>query len=149
MQAPWWWSKTETCRSDIYVYFNVNFNVFFKIKNFICCWVNSTKASIQVKQIEIYKRISLQRFNTGNFRSKFLYLWLTFFLPNPPVITKKSCAYNTTCLLEFQADRNTSLGVVARLRATAKHLNFCVVLRPALGLVYLPIESATVEFYLW
>ena len=23
---------TETCRSDIYVYFNVNFNVFFKIK---------------------------------------------------------------------------------------------------------------------
>ena len=33
MQAPWWWSKTETCRSDIYVYFNVNFNVFFKFKN--------------------------------------------------------------------------------------------------------------------
>ena len=30
MQAPWWWSKTETCRSDIHVYFNVNFNVFFK-----------------------------------------------------------------------------------------------------------------------
>ena len=32
MKAPWWWSKTETCRSDIYVYFNVNFNVFFKLK---------------------------------------------------------------------------------------------------------------------
>ena len=31
MQAPWWWSKTETCSSDIYVYFNVNFNVFFKL----------------------------------------------------------------------------------------------------------------------
>ena len=31
MQAPWWWSQTETCRSDIYVYFNVNFNVFFKL----------------------------------------------------------------------------------------------------------------------
>jgi len=24
--------KAETCRSDIYVYFKVNFNVFFKIK---------------------------------------------------------------------------------------------------------------------
>ena len=31
MQASWWWSKNETCRSDIYVYFNVNFNVFFKL----------------------------------------------------------------------------------------------------------------------
>ena len=31
MQAPWWWSKTETCRSAIYVYFNVNFNVLFKL----------------------------------------------------------------------------------------------------------------------
>ena len=45
MQAPWWWSKTETCRSDIYVYFNVNFNVFFKIKTCICWWVNSTVRS--------------------------------------------------------------------------------------------------------
>ena len=42
MQAPWWWSKTETCRSDIYVYFNVNFNVFFKIKKWICWWLNTT-----------------------------------------------------------------------------------------------------------
>ena len=32
MQAPWWWSKTETCRSEIYVYFNVNFNVLVKLK---------------------------------------------------------------------------------------------------------------------
>ena len=31
MQAPWWWSKTEICRSDIYVYFHVNFNVFLKL----------------------------------------------------------------------------------------------------------------------
>ena len=31
MQAPWWWSKTETCRSDMYVYFNVNFYVFYKL----------------------------------------------------------------------------------------------------------------------
>ena len=29
--APWWWPKTETCSSDIYVYFNVNFNVFIKL----------------------------------------------------------------------------------------------------------------------
>ena len=29
MQAPWWWTKTVTCRSDIYVYFNV----FFKLIN--------------------------------------------------------------------------------------------------------------------
>ena len=42
MQAPWWRSKTETCRSDIYIYFNVNFNVFFKIKKCICWWVNCT-----------------------------------------------------------------------------------------------------------
>ena len=42
MQAPWWRSKTETCRSDIYVYFNVNYNVFFKIKKCICWWVKST-----------------------------------------------------------------------------------------------------------
>ena len=39
MQAPWWWSKTETCRSDIYVYFNVNFNVLFKLKSaFVGDW---------------------------------------------------------------------------------------------------------------
>ena len=38
MQAPWWWSKTETCRSDIYVHFNV----LLKIKKCICWWVNST-----------------------------------------------------------------------------------------------------------
>ena len=31
MQALWWWSKTETRRSDTYVCFNVNFNVFFKL----------------------------------------------------------------------------------------------------------------------
>ena len=31
MPALWWCSKTETCRSDIYVYFNVNFNVCFKL----------------------------------------------------------------------------------------------------------------------
>ena len=31
MQAPWWWSKPETRRSDIYVYFNVKFNMFFKL----------------------------------------------------------------------------------------------------------------------
>ena len=31
MQAPWWRSKTETCTSPFYVYFNVNFNVFFKL----------------------------------------------------------------------------------------------------------------------
>ena len=42
MQAPWWSSKTKTCRSAVYVYFNVNFNVFFKMKKFICWWVNST-----------------------------------------------------------------------------------------------------------
>ena len=43
MQAPWWWSKTEICRTDIYVYFHVNFNVIFEIKMCICWWVNSTK----------------------------------------------------------------------------------------------------------
>ena len=42
MQISCWWSKTETCRSDIYVYFNVNFNVFFKLIKVHCWWVNST-----------------------------------------------------------------------------------------------------------
>ena len=45
MQAPWWWSKTETCRSDIYVYFNVNFNVFFKL----------IKVHLLVSEIYIYQ----------------------------------------------------------------------------------------------
>jgi len=31
MQVSWWWSKSETCRSETYVYFNVNCNVFFKL----------------------------------------------------------------------------------------------------------------------
>ena len=46
--TTWWWSKTETCRMDIYVYFNVNFNVFFKIKKCICWWVNCTCAWVFV-----------------------------------------------------------------------------------------------------
>ena len=33
MQASWLWSKIETCRSEIYMYFNVNFRVFFKLKS--------------------------------------------------------------------------------------------------------------------
>ena len=45
MEAPWWWSKTETCWCDIYVYFNVNFNVFLN-KKCICWWVNSTYIKI-------------------------------------------------------------------------------------------------------
>ena len=56
MQAPWWWSKTETCRSDIYVYFNVNFNVFFKIKKRICWWVNSTYIKMHGTTIKIVLR---------------------------------------------------------------------------------------------
>ena len=39
MQAPWWWSKTETCRSDIYVHFYVNFHVFFFKKKKVCLLV--------------------------------------------------------------------------------------------------------------
>ena len=31
MQAPGRWPKIETFRGDIYVYFNVNFNVLFKL----------------------------------------------------------------------------------------------------------------------
>ena len=54
VQAPWWWSKTETCRNDIYVYFNVNFNMFFKIKKCICGWVNCT--TITWIQIWIFRR---------------------------------------------------------------------------------------------
>ena len=58
MQARWWRSKTETCRSDIYVYFNVNFNVFFQInKNCICWWVNSTYISMYGTTI---KKINIQ-----------------------------------------------------------------------------------------
>jgi len=39
------WSKTETCRSDIYVYFNVHFNVFFKL----------IKVHLLVSEIYIYQ----------------------------------------------------------------------------------------------
>ena len=45
MQAPWSWSKTETCRSDIYVYFNINFNVFFKF----------IKVHLLVSELQIYQ----------------------------------------------------------------------------------------------
>ena len=46
MQAPWWWSKTETCRSDIRVYFNINFNVFFKL----------IKVHLSVSELYIYQK---------------------------------------------------------------------------------------------
>ena len=47
MQAPWWWSKTETRRSDIYEYFNVNFNVFFKLKSaFVGKWTLHAKYKV-------------------------------------------------------------------------------------------------------
>jgi hypothetical protein len=40
-KAPWWWSlKTETCRSYIIVYFNVNLKLLTKLINsaFVCVW---------------------------------------------------------------------------------------------------------------
>ena len=57
MQAPWWSSKTETCRSDIYVYFNVNFNVFFKL----------IKVHLLVSELYIYHnaRCNDKEINTG------------------------------------------------------------------------------------
>ena len=75
MQAPWWWSKTETRRSDIYVYFNVNFNVFLKIKKWIFWWVNSTcirmrGATIKIETKCVYYAVRIQSLNTTelNFR---------------------------------------------------------------------------------
>ena len=59
MQAPWWWSKTETCRSDIYAYFNVNFNVFLKIKMCICWWVNSTNAQRCSQMIQRFREYTI------------------------------------------------------------------------------------------
>lgn len=64
--------------------------------------LRNTKVSIHVKQIEIYKRISQQRFYMGNFKNKFLYLGHTYFPLDPPFVTKKSCTFYTTCPLEFQ-----------------------------------------------
>ena len=40
-------THTETCRSDIYVYFNVNFKVFFKL----------IKMNLLVSEIYIYKNV--------------------------------------------------------------------------------------------
>ena len=66
MQAPWWWSKTETCRSDIYVYFNVIFNVFFKIKKWICWWVNSTYIKMHSATIKVATKYLLWCFMDYN-----------------------------------------------------------------------------------
>jgi len=95
------------------------------------------------------KEFHNEDFNKENFRNNFLYFWRTYFPLDPPVITTKSCTFYTIRLLEFQADRNTSVSVVARLRAAGKHFHFYVVFRPALGLIYPPIQCATVEVYLW
>ena len=56
-------SNTETCRSDIYVYFNVNFNVFFKIKKCICWWMNCTYIRMHgatIKKDKILQDIVIQ-----------------------------------------------------------------------------------------
>ena len=41
VHAPWGWSKTETCRSDNYVYFHANLNYSKFNKKCICWWVNT------------------------------------------------------------------------------------------------------------
>ena len=84
MQSLWWWSKTETCRSDIYVYFNVNFNVFFKIK----------KLHLLVSELYIYRNarcnnkkaryISIFPVTTNTHREKFYYVAASFDLELGP-----------------------------------------------------------------
>ena len=39
--SPCGWLKTETCRNDNYVYFNINFNFSKFNENFICWLVNN------------------------------------------------------------------------------------------------------------
>ena len=55
VQAPWCWLKPEICRSFIYVYFNVNFNAFFK-------WI---KVHLLVSELHIYLYIFM------SFQTKF------------------------------------------------------------------------------
>ena len=55
MQAPWWWSKTEICRSHIYGYFNENFNVFFKL----------IKVHLLVSELYIYQKVRCNDKNCG------------------------------------------------------------------------------------
>ena len=46
-------------KSDIYFYFNVNFNVFFKLIKCICWWVNSTYTSRYVITMQSVSEIAL------------------------------------------------------------------------------------------
>ena len=74
MQALWWWSKTETCRSDIYVYINVNFNVFFKSK---IAFVGEWNLQLSLGFIYAYGRKTAEFWTT-----QFVYTFITTQLQN-------------------------------------------------------------------
>ena len=61
MHTPWWWQKTGTCRSVIYVYFNVNFNVFFKL----------IKVLLLVSELYVYQNA---RYNDKKLENNFDFL---------------------------------------------------------------------------
>ena len=107
MQAPWWWSKTETCRSDICVYFNVNFNVFFKL----------IKVHLLVSELYIYQNA---RCNDKNSSVSF-----------PPVSSNSNWSFCTDMLLCLSIDIFLySLNEHNTLNTTRSFI-FCKVFRPS------------------
>ena len=114
MQAPWWRSKTETCRSDIYVYFNVNFNVFFKL----------IKVHLLVIELYIYQnaRTSLSSFFSLLFHSlkervcprdhqaPYVFQLYSVFELTDPNFTKHVIRYNKNSLIQFSCKQSWQYG---------------------------------------
>ena len=123
MRAPWWWSKTETCRSDIYVDFNVNFNVFFKL----------IKVYLLVSELYIYQTVRCKDKNSpyylfllkfpytfryrleldkkiSNNLYKHVYLWLVFASGINNVFSEVRCEaeervdHRTSSLVKLKAE---------------------------------------------
>ena len=80
MQAPWWWPKTETCRSDIYMYFNVNFNVFFKLINVHLLMSELYKhqnARCNNKNVFLYSHCCYMFFSSTKWISPYLFIHMS------------------------------------------------------------------------
>ena len=77
MQAPWCWSKTETCRSDIYLYFHVNFNVFFLINKsaFVGEWTQQVIYLVQFARPPADETVILTPFSTFSYLCSYIYFY--------------------------------------------------------------------------
>ena len=126
MQALWWWSKTETCRSDIYVYFNVNFNV-FKIKKCICWWVKSTYIKMHGATIKI-KRDGLCSLRGTSWIFKFVLLILV-----SKIFTFLSLFHRLYCAGCFKGTGRFHVPLVWSSLTVKVQVTKCLLLSPTLG----------------